>query len=342
MQRNKRSEKLARIRVVGVGGGGGTAVNHLCDAALFGVDFVAVDTDVYALKQSRAALQIRVGDDPDLAGGSRGQADQARRAAELATGVLSNALYGSDLVFVIAGLGGGTGTGVSPVISRLAKEQGALVIAIVTYPFKFEGFTRLGPAQDGIKALKEWTDTLIVMPNDQLFETANGAIGFHETYRLANDVWRQSVQAINDLVGKSGLINVDFADLRAILSVGGGAIIASGHARGQDRARSAALQASRSDMLGLTMDGAQGVLFNVCGGPTLSLLEVEQIAEILTTNTHPHANVIFGAAIDPTLGDEISITVIATGFRFSGNDQFQRIPIIRRARPSSPGLPWKF
>jgi len=341
MQRNQRSEQLARIRAVGVGGGGSTAVNHLCDSGIFGVDFVAVDTDVYALKQSRAALQIRVGDDPDLAGGSRGQADRSRRAAESSASVLSNALYGSDLVFVIAGLGGGTGTGVSPVISRLAKEQGALVIAIVTYPFKFEGDQRLRASQDGIEALRKWTDTLIVMPNDRFLAAANGAIGFHETYRLANDVWRQSVRVINDLVGNSGLINVDFADLKAILSEGGGAIIASGQARGKDRARIAALQATRSDLLGLTVDGAQGVLFNVCGGPNLSLLEVEQAAEIITSKTHPQANVIFGAVISPTYGDEISITVIATGFRFSGKDPDQDGPVIRRVRPGAPGQPWK-
>jgi len=341
MQRNQRSEQLARIRVVGVGGGGGTAVNHLCDSGIFGVDFVAVDTDLNALKQSRAALQIQVGDDPDLTSGSRGQADLGRRVAESAASVLSNAIYGSDLVFVIAGLGGGTGTGVSPVISKLAKEEGALVIAIVTYPFKFEGDQRLRVAKDGIKALRKWTDTLIVMPNDRLLEAANGAIGFHETYRLANDVWQQSVRAINDLVGNSGLINVDFADLKAILSEGGGAIIASGQARGKDRARIAALQATRSDLLGLTVDGAQGVLFNVCGGPNLSLLEVEQAAEIITNKTHPQANVIFGAAINPTYGDAISITVIATGFRFSGYDQVQDGPVIRRVRPTAPGQPWK-
>jgi cell division protein FtsZ len=340
MQRSKRAAQMARIRVVGVGGGGRTAVNQMVAANFYGVDFLTVDTDVTALKESRAPFQLRIGDESALDRGAAGIAERGQRAALFSIEAIRNALHGSDLVFIIAGLGGGTGTGAAPIIAQAAKEQNALAIGIVTYPFSFEG-ERVRTARKGIAWLKSWTDTLIVIPNDRLLKMANGAIGFHETYRLAHEVWYQSVQGVSELISSSGLINVDFADVRSIMSEGGGAIIASGRAQGKDRARYAAEKATQSDLLGLTIDGAHGVLFNVSGGTDMNLLEVERAAEIITSRAHPQANVIFGAAIDPRLEDEIRITVIATGFGFGDIREKKVGSTIRRARPAGAGQPWQ-
>ena len=340
MQRTRRSPQMARIRVVGVGGGGRTAINQMMAANFYGVDFLTVDTDVTALQDSKTPHQLRIGDEPALAQGAAGIAERGQRAALSSIEPIRNALHGSDLVFIIAGLGGGTGTGAAPIIAQVAKEQNALAIGIVTYPFSFEA-ERVNTARKGISWLKKWTDTLIVIPNDRLLKMANGAIGFHETYRLAHKVWYQSVQGVSELMGSSGLINVDFADVRSIMSEGGGAIIASGRAQGKDRARRAAEKATQSELLGLTIDGAHGVLFNVCGGADMNLLEVEQAAEIITSRANPQANVIFGAAVNQALKDEIHITVIATGFGFGDIREKKFGSAIRRARPAVPGQPWQ-
>jgi cell division protein FtsZ len=322
---------VARVRVVGLGSGGRTAVDHLIGAGLEGVDLLTVDTDATALRGSRAPLHIRLGYGPEGTGGTACSLERGRRAALASTDVLHNALCGSDVVFLLAGLGGGTGTGAAPIVAQVAREQGALVIAIVTYPFTFEDPKRLATAEEGVKALRNCTDTLIVIPNDRLLSLAAGNFGFHETYRLAHQVWHQSIQGLSDLINRPGLINVDFADVRTIMSEGGAAVIASGRGWGPGRARLAAEQATHSELLGITIDGAHGLLLNVAGGPNMSLHEVREAAALITACAHPEANVIFGAVIDPALEDELRITVIATGFGVS-----RLLPSAGRARIAVP------
>lgn len=318
MQRRKRPPDLAHIRVVGIGSGGRTAVNNLITAGILGVDFITIDSDAEALCESKAPLSIRIDSKEVDLFSAGGMADRASLAAGDTLARFSDALYGSDLVFVAAGLGGKTGSEIAPLVAHVARQQKALVIGIVTYPFSFEGQERATAAKKGIANLRNHTDTLIVIPNDRLLQIADGAVGFHETYRLANDIWRQSIQGVSELINRSGLINVDFADVRTIMSEGGAAVIATGQAKGVDRARKAAEQATHSDLLGITIDGAHGVLFNVTGGPDMTLLEVKEAAAIITRRTHREANVIFGATVDNTLRDELKITVIATGFGFFG------------------------
>jgi cell division protein FtsZ len=316
MQRAKRSHQQARIRVAGIGSGGRTAVNRLIAAGSYGVDFVTMDTDTEALRESLAPMVVRLSKTAADSRGAEGNVERGREAAETSSPAIGKALQGADLVFVLAGLGGGTGSGAAPVVSQIARRQGSLVIGIVTYPFAFEGLKRATNAKNGIATLRRYTDTLIVIPNDRLLQLSNGRVGFHETYRLAQGFWQQSIQGISDLVNHPGVINVDFADVRAIMAEGGAAIIAAGRGTGRDRVKKAALAATRSDLLGVTIDGAQGVLFNVVGGPNMSLLEIEEAAEIITDRVQPGANVIFGAAISGALDEEIRITVIATGFSF--------------------------
>jgi cell division protein FtsZ len=277
---------------------------------------VTMDTDTEALRESLAPMLVRLGMTAADSRGAAGKAERGREAATASSPAIGEALQGSDLVFVLAGLGGGTGSGAAPVVSQVARRQGSLVIGIVTYPFSFEGLKRSTNAKNGIAALRRCTDTLIVIPNDRLLQLSNGRVGFHETYRLAQGFWQQSIQGISDLVNQPGLINVDFADVRSIMAEGGAAIIASGRGTGRDRVNRAALAATRSDLLGVTIDGARGVLFNVVGGPKMNLLEIEEAAEIITSRVQPGANVIFGAAINGALDEEIRITVIATGFAY--------------------------
>jgi cell division protein FtsZ len=341
MQRSKHIHRQARIRVVGIGSGGRTAVNRLIAGGVYGVDFVTMDTDTEALRESLAPMVVRLS---KTAGDSRGAAGDTQRgklAATASSKAIGQVLQGSDLVFVLAGLGGGTGSGAAPVVSQIARRQGALVIGIVTYPFAFEGLNRSSNARNGIATLRSHTDTLIVIPNDRLLNLSNGRVGFHETYRLAQSFWQQSIQGISDLVNHSGLINVDFADVRSIMAEGGAAIITSGRGVGQDRVKKAAMAATRSDLLGVTIDGAHGVLFNVVGGPDMNLLEIEEAAHIITGRVQSGANVIFGAAINGALENEIRITVIATGFAFTRSAGGMAD---RRRAPSEVGkiaLPWQ-
>lgn len=341
MQRTKRTHQQARIRVAGIGSGGRVAVNRLIAGGVYGVDFVTMDTDTEALRDSLAPIVVRLGKTAGDSRGAAGSVERGEAAAKASSSAIRKALQGSDLVFVLAGLGGGTGSGAAPIISQVARREGALVIGIVTYPFSFEGLTRSTNAQKGIATLRRWTDTLIVIPNDRLLKLSNGRVGFHETYRLAQGFWQQCIQGISDLVNHSGLINVDFADVRSIMAEGGAAIIATGRGEGQDRVRSAALAAMRSDLLGVTIDGASGMLFNIVGGPEMSLLEIEEAAELITARAQPEANVIFGAAINGALEDEIRITVIATGFTFKNPP----MGVVDRSRPpAGPGisaLPWQ-
>mgnify|MGYP000920517544 FL=1 len=314
MQRKPEIENFARIRVVGVGGGGSNAVNRMIEAGVSGVDFVAINTDSQALLLSEAPTRVHIGEKATRGLGAGGNPEMGEKAASESIEELYEVLKGSDMVFVTAGMGGGTGTGATPVVAKVAREQGALTIGVVTRPFMFEGTQRNKVAEQGLEALKEHVDTLIIIPNDRLLEMTDRRVSLNESFRMADDVLRQGIQGISELITVPGLINLDFADVRAIMSQGGAALMAVGVGEGEDRARIAAEQAISSRLLDVTIDGAQGILFNVTGGPKMSLYEVNQAAAIIRETAHPDANMIFGAVIDETMEDRVRITVIATGF----------------------------
>jgi cell division protein FtsZ len=307
-------ESFARIKVVGVGGGGSNAVNRMIEEGLSGIEFVAVNTDAQALLLSDAPTRVRIGDKLTRGLGAGGDPEMGKRAAEESAEDLYEVLKGSDMVFIAAGIGGGTGTGAAPIIAQIAKEIGALTIGVVTRPFTFEGAKRAQSAETGIGRLKEQVDTLIVIPNDRLLQIADKKASLHDSFKIADDVLRQGIQGISELITVPGLINLDFADVRTIMSEGGAALMAVGRASGEDRARSAAEQAISSTLLDITIDGARGILFNVTGGHDLSLFEVNQAAAIIKETAHPDVNLIFGAVIDPSMGEDLRVTVIATGF----------------------------
>jgi cell division protein FtsZ len=308
------SEAFARIKVIGVGGGGQNAVNRMISENLQGIEFVAVNTDAQALLLSNAATRVRIGEKLTRGLGAGGDPKIGQKAAEESADELYDTLKGSDMVFITAGMGGGTGTGAAPIVAQIAKEVGALSIGVVTKPFTFEGGRRAHSAEEGIARLKEHVNTLIVIPNDRLLQLTEKRASLQDSFRIADDVLRQGVQGISELITIPGLINLDFADVRAIMLEGGAALMAVGHASGEDRARKAAEQAITSQLLDITIDGARGVIFNVTGGPNLSLFEVNEAAAIIKETAHPDVNLIFGAVIDPSLTEELRITVIATGF----------------------------
>jgi cell division protein FtsZ len=314
MQRAPEFENVACIRVVGVGGGGCNAVNRMIQEGISGVDFIAVNTDNQALLLSDAPVRVRIGEKLTRGLGAGGHPEQGEKAAEESTEELDEVLSGSDMVFITAGMGGGTGTGAAPIVAKLAREQGALTIGVVTRPFLFEGSKRSNSAESGIDKLKEHVDTLIVIPNDRLLELTDRRVSLKDSFKMADDVLRQGIQGISELITVPGLINLDFADVKAIMSEGGAALMAVGHGEGEERARLAAEQAISSRLLDVTIDGAQGILFNVTGGPNMSLYDVNVAAAIIRETAHPDANMIFGAVIDESMGDEMRITVIATGF----------------------------
>ena len=310
----KQSESFARIKVVGVGGGGCNAVNRMIAEGLQGIEFITINTDAQALLKSKADVRVRIGDKATRGLGAGGDPRVGKAAAEESAEDLYEVLKGADMVFVTAGMGGGTGTGAAPIVAQIAKEIGALTIGVVTRPFSFEGTTRARSAEEGSMALKAHADTLIVMPNDRLLQIVNRNSGLNEAFRLADDVLRQGIQGISELITIPGLINLDFADVRTIMSQGGAALMAVGQASGEDRARIAAEQAISSQLLDVTITGARGILFNVTGGPNLSLYEVNQAAAIIKETASSDVNMIFGAVVDENMGDNIRITVIATGF----------------------------
>jgi cell division protein FtsZ len=314
MQRAPEVENFARIRVVGVGGGGSNAVNRMIEEGVTGVDFIAINTDAQALLLSNAPTRVRIGEKLTRGLGSGGDPQQGERAAEESVEDLDEVLRGSDMVFITSGMGGGTGTGGAPIVARVAKEHGALTIGVVTRPFLFEGSKRAQSAEQGIERLKEHVDTLIVIPNDRLLELTDKRMTLSESFSMADDILRQGIQGISELITIPGLINLDFADVKAIMAEGGAALMAVGVGEGDDRARIAAEQAVSSRLLDVTIDGARGILFNVTGGPDMSLFEVNQAASIIRETAHPDANLIFGAVIDENMGDKLRITVIATGF----------------------------
>jgi len=311
-------ESFAKIKVVGVGGGGCNAVERMIKEGLQGVEFVAVNTDAQALLLSSATTRVRIGEKLTRGLGSGGNPEQGRKAAEESQDDLYQVLKGADMVFVTGGMGGGTGTGASPIVAQIAKESGALTIGVVTRPFTFEGSRRIQSAETGIAKLKEHADTLIVIPNDRLLQIVDKRSNLQDAFRVADDVLRQGVQGISELITVPGLINLDFADVRTIMSEGGAALMAVGNGTGEDRARQAAEQAISSQLLDITIDGARGILFNVTGGPDMTLFEVNQAAAIIKETAHPDVNLIFGAVIDQNMADAIRITVIATGFERTG------------------------
>ncbi len=314
-------ENFAQIKVVGVGGGGGNAVNRMINEGLGGVEFIAVNTDNQALMLSKAKTRVRIGDKLTRGLGAGGNPEIGRKAAEESSEDLLEVLRGSDMIFVACGMGGGTGTGASPVIAQIAKELGALTIGVVTRPFTFEGTRRAQLAKTGIEALKSQVDTLIVIPNDRLLQMADKRSTLQQAFSLADDVLRQGIQGISELITVPGLINLDFADVRTVMSEGGAALMAVGRAAGDDRARSAAELAITSGLLDVTIDGARGILFSITGGSDLTLFEVNEAAAIIKDSAHPECNLIFGAHIDESMGDEVHITVIATGFERSRLEQ---------------------
>ena len=305
---------LAVIKVVGIGGGGVNAVNRMIDAGLRGVEFIAINTDAQALLMSDADVKLDVGRDLTRGLGAGSDPAIGRQAAEDHRDEITEVLKGADMVFVTAGEGGGTGTGGAPVVAEVAKELGALTIGVVTRPFTFEGRKRSVQAEDGIIALKDKVDTLIIIPNDRLLQIADGETSVVQAFRLADEVLLQGVQGITDLITTPGLINLDFADVRTVMKDAGSALMGIGKARGDNRSLEAAKLAISSPLLEASIDGAKGVLLMLAGGSDLGLFEVNEAADVITKAAHPDANIIFGAVIDDSLGDEVKVTVIAAGF----------------------------
>ncbi|OFW61033.1 MAG: cell division protein FtsZ [Actinobacteria bacterium RBG_16_64_13] len=305
---------LAVIKVVGVGGGGTNAVNRMVDAGLKGVEFIAINTDAQALLMCDADVKLHIGGKVTRGLGAGANPEVGREAAEESRDEIREALKGADMVFVTAGKGGGTGTGAAPVIAELARELGALTVGVVTKPFTFEGRKRASQAEAGIEALSKKVDTLIIIPNDRLLQVVEKRTSIIEAFKVADDVLRQGVQGITDLITVPGLINLDFADVRTVMRGAGSALMGIGMASGENRGVEAAKQAISSPLLEASIEGATGILLNISGGPDLGLFEVNEAAEVIADAADTEANVIFGAVIDESLGDQMRVTVIATGF----------------------------
>ncbi|KAA1417915.1 cell division protein FtsZ [Nocardioides humilatus] len=305
---------LAIIKVVGIGGGGVNAVNRMIEVGLKGVEFIAINTDAQALLMSDADVKLDIGRELTRGLGAGANPDVGAKAAEDHAEEIEEVLKGADMVFVTAGEGGGTGTGGAPVVARIARSLGALTIGVVTRPFVFEGARRKKSADDGIERLREEVDTLIVIPNDRLLQISDRNVSVMDAFRQADQVLLQGVSGITDLITTPGLINVDFADVKAVMSNAGSALMGIGSARGEDRALAAAEMAVSSPLLEASIDGAHGVLLSVAGGSDLGIFEISQAAGMVAEAVHPEANIIFGAIIDDALGDEVRITVIAAGF----------------------------
>lgn len=309
---------LAVIKVVGIGGGGVNAVNRMIEQGLKGVEFIAINTDAQALLMSDADVKLDVGRDSTRGLGAGADPEVGRKAAEDAKDEIEELLRGADMVFVTAGEGGGTGTGGAPVVASIARKLGALTVGVVTRPFSFEGKRRSNQAENGIAALRESCDTLIVIPNDRLLQMGDAAVSLMDAFRSADEVLLNGVQAITDLITTPGLINVDFADVKGIMSGAGTALMGIGSARGEGRSLKAAEIAINSPLLEASMEGAQGVLMSIAGGSDLGLFEINEAASLVQDAAHPDANIIFGTVIDDSLGDEVRVTVIAAGFDVSG------------------------
>lgn len=305
---------VAKIKVIGVGGGGNNAVNRMIDGGLSGVEFVAINTDKQALARSQANQKIQIGEKLTKGLGAGANPDMGAKAAEESYDEIAKAISGSDMVFVTAGMGGGTGTGAAPVVAKIAKDMGILTLGIVTKPFMFEGKQRMNRAEEGIAALKEAVDAIVTVPNDRLLQVSNQHTTFVDAFKIADEVLLKGVRGISDLITGTAVVNLDFADVVTIMKDTGVAHMGVGRGSGEKRAEDAVKAAISSPLLETTIDGARGVLINVTGGPDLGLFEINNAAMMVTEAADPNANIIFGAAVDPNMKDEISITVIATGF----------------------------
>lgn len=306
---------VAKIKVIGIGGGGNNAVSSMITTGkIRGVEFVSINTDTQALLNNPATVKLQIGDNLTKGLGSGADPEVGRQAAEESREKIKELLVDTDMVFITAGMGGGTGTGGAPVIAELAKEAGALTVAVVTKPFAFEGIRRMSVAEEGIEELKGRVDTLIVIPNQKLMDVVDKKMTLQEAFRVADSVLGQGVQGISDLITVPGLVNVDFADVRAIMTDAGTALMGVGMGTGENRAQMAARTAISSPLLEVKIDGARGILFNITGGADLTMNEVSEAAEMISSHADPDANIIFGATIDEAMGDQIKISVIATGF----------------------------
>lgn len=329
-------ETFAKIKVVGCGGGGNSAVNRMVNSGIKGVDFVAVNTDAQALHHCGAAHKIHIGQSVTRGLGAGMDPNIGKQAAEESHDQIKEVLQGSDMVFVTCGLGGGTGTGASPIVSQIAREVGALTVGVVTLPFSFEGAQRMQLAQEGLKNLSEQVDTIITIPNDQLLKIIDKKTSLLDSFKTVDDILRQGVQGISEIITVPGLINVDFADVKAIMSDAGSALMGIGSASGEDRAVEAARQAIDSPLLDLSIDGAQGILFTITGSRDLGMEEVNEAARIIMSSADPNAKIIFGAVIDEELEDEVKITVVATGFGSAGRTAASQARPAMREQNQSP------
>jgi cell division protein FtsZ len=329
---------LAVIKVVGIGGGGVNAVNRMIEQGLKGVEFIAINTDAQALLMSDADVKLDVGRDSTRGLGAGADPEVGRKAAEDAKDEIEELLRGADMVFVTAGEGGGTGTGGAPVVASIARKLGALTVGVVTRPFSFEGKRRGNQAENGIASLRESCDTLIVIPNDRLLQMGDAAVSLMDAFRSADEVLLNGVQGITDLITTPGLINVDFADVKGIMSGAGTALMGIGSARGEGRSLKAAEIAINSPLLEASMEGAQGVLMSIAGGSDLGLFEINEAASLVQDAAHQDANIIFGTVIDDSLGDEVRVTVIAAGFDATGSS---RKPVIGAAGGTGTAAPEK-
>ncbi|MFL5762034.1 MAG: cell division protein FtsZ [Thermomicrobiales bacterium] len=337
------STTFATIKVIGVGGAGGNAINRMVAAGVDGIEFVAVNTDAQALLTSQAPIAVRIGDKLTKGLGAGGRPEVGARAAEESSESLIELMRGTDMVFITAGMGGGTGTGASPVIARLARDAGALAVGVVTRPFDFEGSRRRRAADEGINALRDTVDALITIPNERLIHMVDPKTPITEAFRYADDVLRQGIAGISDLIIKPGVINLDFADVKTIMRDAGSALMAIGHGAGETRCIDAAKEAIESPLLEMSIQGATGVLYNISAGPSLTLLETSEAAEIIRAAADEDAEIIYGTSIDETLGDSVMITLIATGF--DDRNALAELPSRRtrtqtaRERPMRPPAP---
>ncbi len=327
MDDNTMLDGTATIKVIGVGGAGNNAVNRMVDSGIKGVEFTAVNTDRQTLLVSKAATKIQIGEKITRGLGSGANPDIGAQAAEESKAEIAEALRGADMVFVTAGMGGGTGTGAAPIVAAAAKEMGILTIGVVTKPFTFEGKKRLSQAERGIESLKGKVDTLVVIPNDKLLQIIDRKTSIIEAFKMADDVLRQGVQGISDLIAIPGLVNLDFADVKTIMLNTGMAHMGIGRASGENRAEDAAKQAIQSPLLETSIEGARGVIINITGGTNLGLHEVNTAAELIQRSVDPEANIIFGAVIDESLDEDILVTVIATGFENDRNPLSSGTPV---------------
>lgn len=331
---------FAKIKVLGVGGGGGNALNSMVSSNIKGVEFIAVNTDAQALLTNQAETKLQIGQALTKGLGSGADAEVGRQAALESQEEIKEFLFDSDMVFVTAGMGGGTGSGASSVVAQLAKEVGALTVAVVTKPFAFEGTRRMRTAEESIEELREHVDTLIIIPNQRLLDVVDKKMSLLEAFKVADSVLTQGVQGISDLITTPGLINVDFADVRTIMTDAGSALMGIGHGVGENRATTAARMAISSPLLEVSIDGARGILFNIIGGPDMTMNEINEASSIISQAADPDANIIFGATIDEKMADQIKISVIGTGFDsdkmgFSGSDFGYNPPAFTSSKPAA-------